>query len=866
MSIEGLACSIMRKNFVIRLTTLSITLMLVLGLTQSAFSQAAPAADDSPEVRLTLEANSRLGSFSYVPEQWGEFFLRLENDGDTPKELLCTSYFDDASTLQYGRKIWLPAHSKLVLSHPALFPAADTFSGKRANVTSLLFDQSQGKEVLLKNRAGLLEHKQALSITPDGRNTGIIAGWDSAGDVPKEVVDLVIANRVYQGLNNRVTFLAGQFLPAEENGLDHLDHLVIANDRLVDDLAALTAVRRWLHSGGRLWIMLDRTGPELLERLFGDEFQGSVVDQVGLTSVRVDDPPSLQVPEGIVGQTFEYDEPVQMARVDIPGMTVWNTVNEWPAALTGTYGEGRVLITTLGPRGWMKVAPPPPPFKPTKTMKTPPPDLAEKVAEYAPHGPMEDIAPFIFAKRDNEPLPPEELEVFAKEFVSYKVPSATLIIGSMCGFLILLAAAGGGLWKMGRLEHFGWCGSLLAIIFAMLFFGVGMSNRHGTSETIADVQLVQAIAGTDDVLSHGAIVVYRPEGGDDQIQTSQGGELIPNLTGESGETSRMVTTDLGTYYWDGLTQPTGLATYQFVASSEDADRLEAQATLDGQGIVGKSSGKMSSGSDVMVATRRGRISAQMTEGGNFTARADDVLEPDQFLNATLLNDVQDRRRRILQQLFSDQRWQSSLDQPHLLVWVNDWEHGFEFGENLQQQGDTLVIAPLQFSRPPAGTDIVIPSPLLDYVSTRPPDGSSPAGFWDDGRQEWQERSSLSTTWLSVQVPPAFLPLAAKKAQIEIGVSGLMGQIEILGVKGEEVVSLQTVTDPVGTVVIDIDDPEALTISENGELILGLSAGVPEDAAAADANFNADTPANSWKVHSLSLRLWGTTLDSTNEED
>jgi len=856
----------MRKNFVIRLATLSITLMLVLGLTRSAISQAPPAADDSSEVRLTLEANSRLGSITYVPEQWGELFLRLENNGDTAKELLCTSYFDDASTLQYGRRIWLPAHSKLELSHPALFPAADKSPGTRANVTSLLFDKTQGKEVLLKNRAGLLQHSQALSITPDGRNTGIVSGWDSTGDLPDEVVDLVVANRVYQGLNNRVTFLAGQFLPAEENGLDHLDHLVIADDRLGDDLAALTSVRRWLHSGGRLWIMLDRTGPELLERLFGDEFQGTVVDQVGLTSVRVDDPPSLQVPDGVVGETLEYDEPVQMTRVDVPGMTVWNTVNGWPAALTGSFGEGRVLITTLGPRGWMELAPPPPPFKPTKTMKTPPPGLAEMVAEFAPHGPMEDISPFIFARRDDELLPPEAMEVFAKEFVSYEVPSATLIIGSMCGFLILLAAAGGGLWKWGRLEHFGWCGSLLAIIFAMLFFGVGLSNRHGTSETIADIQLVQAIAGTDDVRAHGAIVVYRPEGGGAQIQTSQGGELVPNLTGESAETSRLVTTDLGTYHWDGLTQPSGLATYQFVASGQDVDRLEARATLDGQGIVGKSSGKMSTGSDAMVATRRGRISAQMAEGGNFAARAEDVLEPDQFLNATLLNDVQDRRRRILQQLFSDQRWQSTLDQPHLLVWVNDWEHGFEFGDNLQHQGDTLVIAPLEFSRPPAGTDVAIPSPLLDYATRRPPDGSPPAGFWDDGRQEWQPRSSLSTTWLSVQVPPAFLPLTANKASIEIGVSGLMGQIEILGVKGDEVVSLKTVTDPVGTVVIDIDDPEALTISENGELTLGLSAGVPEDAAAADAGFNADTPANSWKVHSLSLRLWGTTLDSTNEED
>ena len=882
---EGLICSIMHENTAIRLKILSIALMLTLGLTQFAHGQVISAANSTlvqqedssaaaSDISLSLDANSRFGGLTYVPKEWGEFQLRLENGGNAPQELLVSSYFDGLPTLQFGRKVWLPAQSRIVLSHPVLIPAADQIPEGRALVRSLVIDDSRGQEVLVKGRSGQLQRDRTFLITPTDRHTGIVAGWESTDVVPQEVVDLIVAGRVYQGLNNKLTYLTGQFLPADETSLNYLDHLVLAEDRLVNDLAGLTAIRRWLHSGGRLWIMADRTGPALLEQLFGDEFQGAVVDRVGLTSVRVDDPPSVAAPDGVVGESFEYDEPVEMSRMITPDMAVWNTVNGWPAALTRSYGDGRVLITTLGPRGWITPAPPIP--EPAEVAETDEDqekeqERAERAvnmrSDFVPLSPMEDLAPFIFARRDAEPLPPQTLEPFAREFISYEVPTGTLIIGSMCGFLVLLAATGTGLWRWGRLEHFGWCGSLLAVIFGGMFLSVGLASRHGTSETIASVQLAQAISGTDDVRTSGTIAVYRAEEGKSPIQTAQGGELIPDLKGAEGTNARMVTTDLGTFHWDkNPPQPSGVSVYSVVTSGATADRLEARATLNAQGIVGRCADQLSGGTDAVIATRRGRMSVQLAADGTFAADADDVQEPDQFLDATLVNDVQDRRRRILQQLFGNQQWQNTLDQPHLLLWLSGWEHGFQFGEDLQRQGDTLMIAPLQLSRPAAGTEFVIPSPLLDYVTRSPPDGSSPASFWDDGRQEWQERSSPSTTWLSVQVPRALLPVQGKQAILEINVSGLMGQIEILGIKNGNVVSLRNVTNPVGTVMIEINDPETLTVSENGELPLGVSAGVlagsdPTQAnPAAGAGFDADTPANYWKIESLSVQLRAITTE------
>ncbi len=118
-----------------------------------------------------------------------------------------------------------------------------------------------------------------------------------------------------------------------------------------------------------------------------------------------------------------------------------------------------------------------------------------------------------------------------------------------------------------------------------------------------------------------------------------------------------------------------------------------------------------------------------------------------------------------------------------------------------------------------------------------------------------------------------LPLTASKAQIKVEVSGAMGQIGILGVKNGGVVSLKNLTDPVGSLHFEIDDPEVLTVSENGELILGISGGVPgqsetsplepesgtagKTAGSTDApaeGLGTTTPANYWRIQSLSVQL------------
>src|SRR5262249_6810705 len=96
------------------------------------------AAHQNSEIHFSVESQSRLGAYAVAPGQWCDLHLRLENSGGSPRDLLCTSYFEAESNLQYGRQVWVPARARLNLSHPALIPPRDSPKTQSINVSSLV--------------------------------------------------------------------------------------------------------------------------------------------------------------------------------------------------------------------------------------------------------------------------------------------------------------------------------------------------------------------------------------------------------------------------------------------------------------------------------------------------------------------------------------------------------------------------------------------------------------------------------------------------------------------------------------------------------------------------------------------------------
>ncbi len=829
----------------------------------------SPTAESPPsnDFRFSVVRLSTGGSYVYVPEKWGELHFSVVNAREEPREMICATSFDEQPQLQFGRRVWVPAKSILRISHPVVIPKFDVSRGRVLNLHTVVLDASEKDEVFLKTESGQNLHDGALVISRSNQITGLISSLgEGDGQLPDAVSELIQAGRVSQRLTNQVVSLYDQFLPADASGLHSFDQIVIADNRITDDFAALAALRIWLHAGGHLWVMLDRADPIVIERLLGDEFTGQVVDRVGLTSVRVDKVPTLADVEGATGEIVEYEEPVDFVRVVSSNMDVVNRVNGWPALMTMTVGEGKVFITTLGPHGWMKPTP-----NNAKESTDP-----SKTSHYSVTGPMNDFATEFFSIREPELLPITALEPQVREYVGYSIPSWNMIVGTLFCFATLLFAIGTLLLRAGRLEHLGWIGSLMAIGVSVLLLSIGRSYRHGIPGTVASVQLVQAIKGTDETRIQGLVATYQPEGTRSRISVNGGGRMMPDMTGLENATRRMVSTDLGAWYWENLAQPAGLRATEFARAETVADRIEAHATFDANGLVGTYAGRLPAGTDALIATRSGRLAVTFDGPRKFVAKASEVFERDQYLGADLVSDEQDRRRRTFEKLLANPKRTDYPVKPQLMFWTDQWEHGFDFGDGLKRQGSTLVAVPLNIDRPANGTKFLIPSPLLTYRNRTQPDGQPSSTLWNYGRKEWQERSAPGVAWLRFQVPRELLPLTSNQARIDLKVTGPIGRVEFMGLKNGKTTSLKTIIDPVGALSIDINDPEALSIDEDGGLSLGIYAGDPSrpelthssgnpsgNASGQTANNSSrNTKVNYWRIESLTMQLWVTATEPT----
>ena len=412
------------------------------------------SGQSAADLRFQVVWNSRNGSFTYIPEKWGELRLSIENQKNEPRDLLCTTYFGEERNLQFGRRVWVPPHSRLRINHPVLIPKHEDSKGDTINMHSLVVEGNGADEVLVRNETGQFLHDGSMLVSRTARNTGLIVGPNSKDDPSTEVQDLVSACRVSVRLSNKLVILDEPFLSTDEYELNYLDHLVIAENRLLDDFAALAAVRRWMYSGGSLWVMLDRVDPVLLERLLGDEYSGHVIDQVGLTNVRIDRSPTLMDPVGIRGDEVEFEKPVSMTRMAVSDMDVLYTVNNWPAAFTRKYGTGRLLVTTVGPRAWMML----------REAYRKRGDNSPPTFELVPVKSMKSLVDDAFNVRLPELLPQTLIEPLAREYIGYTIPSWSLVVGTLFGFLLALTVTGFVLLRLQRIEYLGLVGSLLAIV------------------------------------------------------------------------------------------------------------------------------------------------------------------------------------------------------------------------------------------------------------------------------------------------------------------------------------------------------------------------------------------------------------------
>lgn len=819
---------------------------------------------------------SPAGTYAYVAGKWGIVRISVTNPTSEPVEVLAASYFEDEPTLQYGRRVWIPAMSRLQAWHSVLLPAKSSRGSERFEFRTLVMDAARQREVLIRSDSGALQFDGILRAHEGKLVTGVIGRLGTSSDADAMApFDLVQSSQLFSIRNGHMTSLTDRLLPAGEECLQALDQLVIADDRIINDGVGLAAIRRWLFGGGTLWVMLDQTDPLVLERLLGDESLCQVVDRVGLTTVRLES----KSPNGnIARDTREHERPVEFVRVLASEVEVACTVDGWPAAFWKNCGEGRLLVTTLAPTGWMRkrtaednARMPTGSFPSSPRTQRPPPTdgIAESTssvtdsqvvpwqARVIPLDVMRELALDFFRPRPEPRLPQATLEPFVKEYVGYSIPARWQVIGLLLGFSGSLAALGVWLWRCRRLEMLGVLSPALALGVSGLLVWLGWQQRQSIPAAVASVQFVRAVPGTDDVRVDGAAVLFSPDPGMATIGSTRGGWLIPNMTGMEGTTRRMVWTDLDEWQWVNLPESAGLMQATLQQSTTAPERLEARATFGPEGLTGRLHAPTAhEPTDAILATRDGRIGVELRDDGTFVARSNAVFTSEQFLAADLLSDEQHRRQRTLIKLLDDPQRRDYPAEPQLLFWSKPWNLGFQFAQNRQSLGSALVAVPLKLERPPTGTEVSLPAPLLPYRETLGPGDLGTIGLWDYRKREWQQKAVPTTTWLRFQIPSVLLPVAIQRGRLVIRVAGPVVRLEIAGLRPnlQDIVPMKTWTDPVGTLSLELTDSEMLRATADGGVMLRVSGGAPNQLDQATSVPNADTKPSYWHIESLALEL------------
>ncbi|MHB8900085.1 MAG: hypothetical protein ACYC6Y_15155 [Thermoguttaceae bacterium] len=766
------------------------------------------------------------------------------------------TYIDGDPTLQYGRRIWVPARSIMKSTCPIRIPDGLAPGTDHVELVSAPVDPSGGAEATTQSHVEAVRQSRPLIINAEPVALGILGEfrkpnfWDTgssfythpwrAPPAPDDpIADLAAEGRQAEDLPPRMSILWARDLPSDPAALDAQDVLLVCTDETATDPETSALVRSWVMGGGYLWLMLDQLQDVSVSAMLGDAFTSTIVDRVRLSEVRIEDArPETEASDVTL---LRFDEPVAFVRVVPDGVTVTDTVDGWPAAFWQPFGNGRVFVTTLGAAAWSRSAPQVepqserPPGGPTSRQKTP----------------LERFVASCFSQRLQESNGPVDVSPILARQIGYRILGRQVVAIVLAAFCLVLAVAGAWSWRVGRPGHLLWTGPLAAAGASLVFLAVASTARNSVPPTAALWQRIELEPGVGTGRMSGVASLYNPETDDSRLAATRGGVFVPDMAAMTGRRRRMMWTDEGCWHWENLRLPPGIRT----APLEQVLHLESpvgcRAWFGPSGLTGVfGPGPFKGLGDAVIAVpHQPLLAARLSPGGAFTSGGQDTLAPGQFLNDSLVSDVQQRRADIYRLLLEHEALSQRAARPTFYVWSDPVETGFVFPQ-ANRMGSALLSIPLELERTTPGSEVSLPAPFLRYTGVNGPDGERSTAY-NAYRHEWAESQHATTQWLRFQVPECVLPLEVTRATLLLSVRAPSRSVEILALSDAGPVVVKTLIHPIGAYQVTLDRPDLLRLDEQGGLKIAVSAGGEQSEDHQDLMSLAP-----WKVESIQLGIAG----------
>jgi hypothetical protein len=803
----------------------------------------AASAQDRPVAPLRLGGVVPGSVRTSATESWGSYDFSVTNLSDRDRLARVLIFFSDQPDVQYGRDVWVPAHSALS-SWLLVGPAPQSKLENARELQMLLYDRTDGKDRLLlppgeervRSRRVLYRRREPSSAILF--NEGLPAE-EALGQLPRpesrddESMRLALGFRVACTLSAYVPRVDPGLLPPMAKAFDGIDHFILASNRIARDAAGMQALRQWVEQGGKVWVMLDRIDPEVLAPLLGDALDFQVVDRVGLTSFRVRHN-SVGQHAGLEPPLQRHDRPVEFVRVLLPAHEQPKyLIDGWPVWFSRPIGRGKVVVSTLGPRGWFR----------ERTNSDPKSPFPQRPSFPVPEPCLNDLAYELHHPTNAPPLSVDALQPLLTEEIGYSVVGRGTVVLVFGVLLLTVLVLGIVLRHARRPELLGWLAPAAALAAMSVFLVAGETSRRALSPTVAVGQVIDAVPGKEESSMQGLMAMFRPDSGAADFGATDGGFFEVNTAGLQGQTRRLILTDQDAWHWENVYLPAGVRLSRFQAALATAKPIAAVARFGPEGLEGRlETGPLEDVQDVLLTSPTGRnLAVQLSPDGTFRAGSRDVLPPEQFLARAVLTDRQQHRQSIYRQLLKPPGAEYLQGRNFLLAWTKPVDTHFRIDPNARLVGSALVIVPLRFEHSAPGQRVTIPAPFLPYqrfldgVQTRP---------FLTGAQDIDMD-------LRFQLPVEVLPFQIERAHFLVKIDAPTRRVTLSGQDGKQFIEIHRVDSPLDPIRLDLD-ARFLHLDEGG----GLHVKINVSGTKQDELRGRDSQAERWTIDRIELEISG----------
>ena len=228
-----------------------MVLMARLGLSVVLIAWCGVAAAQEPKP-ATLRLGGMLpgGVATLATSSWQTYDFSLTNLTDVDRQARVLMHFPGRSDVQYGRDVWVPAHSTIsswLLAGPA---------PKGGDLHMILIDRTGPEEQRVRSKSEEIISSRGLSFRKRAPFTAVMLDEEAPeapvfGKLPPprsradEASEFVLAFRHARGLNEQTSNITGRSLPPSAVTFDSIDHVVLSSNRIANDPAGMQALRHW---------------------------------------------------------------------------------------------------------------------------------------------------------------------------------------------------------------------------------------------------------------------------------------------------------------------------------------------------------------------------------------------------------------------------------------------------------------------------------------------------------------------------------------------------------------------------------------------------------------------------------------------